>query len=471
MSARGWTLQSALKIILSVICLSASLVMTAQAQDESPVCWKPTYGRGAGTIPGECGPGEDRESGLCYKACPPGFVGVATHCHQACPQGFKSAGLLDATCTKPDKFPRNAYPPTPAGSAQCIRDAQGRGCEQINNAYFVKPPPQFTCEGPVCQQSCPAGMTDTGGACRKQAAIARGAGSIPKCGADANPQGGLCYKTCNSGFGGAGPVCWGKCPASHPVDCGGMCGTTSGQCAAAVANQAISVLDFAATTIETVITFGGAAGIKTAVNAAEKAAQESAEAAITAAAKETAKASKAALKDALKEYAKGTAEGMTEAQIMNLTAMVAGEKFDFTSLDPIGISAIVAAFNKPVCELPPGSNQPVKANPRLVGQVFKGEAGFPGIYLVVPNGTKHRIQDRRFALHETLKLCGVIGPGDIFPNNSFTIMPDKSKGWPGLQDAAGAAALPRGKDLDLDECQGIAQAMKAAGQWKFVPRR
>ena len=289
MTTRGWTLADGLKFVVSVIFLAASLLMTAHAQSDDAVCWKPTYARGAGTIPGECGPGEQREAGLCYKVCPAGFVGLGTACHQACPEGFKSAGLLDKTCTKPDAFVRTGFPTTGNGPAQCNAQSQGRGCEQVSGTLFVKPPAGFECTGPQCGYTCPTGMTPTenGRACRKRDSIARGAGSIPNCGSDASPQGGLCYKNCTAGFGGAGPVCWGRCPASHPVDCGGMCGTTSGQCAAAVANQAISVLDFAATTIETVVTFGAAAGIRTAVNAAEKAAQEAAEAAITATAKAT----------------------------------------------------------------------------------------------------------------------------------------------------------------------------------------
>ena len=473
MMTRGWTLVETIKIVVSVICFSASLVMTAQAQDDGAVCWKPTYARGVGTIPGECAPGEHRESGLCYKICPAGFIGVGTACHQVCPQGFGSTGALDATCQKPAKFPRTAFPATAGGPAQCAGESQGRGCEAIGAALYVKPPPGYECAGPICQQTCPAGMTETpgGGACRKTPAVARGGGSIPACGSDAQAQGGLCYKNCNSGFGGAGPVCWGQCPASHPVDCGGMCGTHSSQCAAAVANQAISVLDFASTTIETIVTFGAAAGIRTAVNAAEKAAQEAAEAAITTTAKATAKASKAALRKALEEYAEGAAGSISQAQITNLAAMAAGEKFDFASLDPTGIASIVAAFKKPVCELPPGSNQPVVAKPKLAGQVFKGEAGFPGVYLVVPDGTRHRIRDQRFDLSETLKLCGMIGPGDISPDGSFTILPDRPKGWAGLQDAAGAAGVRRGKDFNLDECQGIAQMMKTLGKWKFIPRR
>lgn len=477
MTTQRWKLVEVFKIAATVILFSASLVMTAQAQDDGAVCWKPTYARGAGTIPGECAPGEHREAGLCYKICPAGFIGVAGQCHQACPEGFKSAGLLDATCTKPDRFTRKTFPPSAAGSAQCAGESQGRGCEQISGALYVKAPPAFECSGPLCQYTCPAGMTETanGAACRKQPAIARGAGVIPKCGSGADMQAGLCYKTCNSGFGGAGPMCWGQCPATHPVDCGGMCGWNTSQCGAAVANQAISVLDFAATTIETIVTFGGAVGIRTAVNAAEKAAQETAEAAITTTAKATAKAAKAELKKALEEYANGAVEGITQGQILNLTAMVSGEKFDFTSLDPTGISAIVAAFNKPVCEMPPGSNQPVKANPKLAGQVFKPAPGETGVSLVTLEGTKHRIHDPRFNNRlsdvEVMKVCGLVGEGDVWTDGSYRIWPAREIGGAGLQPPTVVAGVPRGKPLNLDECRAVATQLKTAGKWKFTPTK
>ena len=481
MTTQGWKLVELLKIAATAIFFAASLAMTAHAQTEPDVCWKPTYARGAGTIPGECGPGEQREAGLCYKICPAGFVGVAGQCHQACPQGFKSTGLLDATCTKPDRFNRTAFQPTAAGTAQCNTESQGRGCEQIGGAWFVKPPPQFVCQGPLCQQTCPAGMTETanGAACRKQPAVARGLGNIPKCGSDSVAQGGLCYKNCNSGFGGAGPVCWGQCPATHPVDCGGMCGTSAKDCGGAIANQVISVLDFAATSIEAVVTLGGSTAVRTAINAAEKAAQDGAEAAITAAAKATRNLAKNVTQEQLKkELLKQIGEigvSLTPDQVSNLTAMTAGEKFDFTSLDPTGIGAIVAAFNKPVCEMPPGSNLPVKANPKLAGQVVKSAPGEPqGVYLVSAAGTKHRIYDQMLTNRgepytTVLQTCGLLGPGDIFSDGAYRIWPAREIGGAGLQDATVAAGVPRGKPLDNGECQAVATQLKAVGKWKFTP--
>ena len=474
MTTRRWTLLEACKIAISALCLSASLVWTAQAQDQSEVCWKPTYGRGVGTIPGECGAGQNKESGLCYTACPAGSTGVLTACHQNCPQGFGSVTAIDVSCSKPAKFPRAAYP-LAAGQAQCIAASEGRGCEQIGTALYVKPPAGFACEGPICQASCPLGMADAGAACRKKPALARGVGTIPQCGSGAEPQVGLCYKSCNAGFGGAGPVCWGQCPASQPVDCGAMCATNSSQCGGAVANQIISVLDFAVTVVETVVTAGGALGVRTAISAAEKAALESSEAAITAAAKLTAKAAnKALIRNILVDQAKGVGQGLTEGQILNLVAMTSGEKFDFSALDPTGIAAMVAAFNKPICNVAPGSNVPVIANPRLAGQAFRSSEPGGGLYLVGPTGMKHRIYDEKFPLTKVLSDCGIIGPGDIAPDGKSYFIRGGNATYPccpGLQPAAGAALLPRGKDLNHNEFQGMREALRSIGKFKFVVTR
>ena len=473
MNTRGYAWLDAFKVAVLAVCFTAAMVCTVEAQDQGAVCWKPTYGRGVGTIPGECGPGQSKESGLCYSACPAGSSGVLAGCHQNCPAGFGSVTPIDASCSKPAKFPRNAYPV--ASAAQCTAESAGRGCEQIGTALYVKPPAGVACEGPICQASCPAGMTDTGGACRKQPALARGVGTIPQCGSGGEPQVGLCYKSCNAGFGGAGPVCWGQCPASQPVDCGAMCATHSSQCAAAVANQVISVLDFTVTVVETVVTAGGALGVRTAIGAAEKAALESSEAAITAAAKLTAKAAnKALIRGILIDQAKGVGQALTEGQILNLTAMASGEKFDFTSLDPSGIAAMVAAYNKPICNVAPGSNVPVIANPRLAGQVFKSSEPGGGLYLVGPTGIKHKIYDERFPLSKVLQNCGIVGAGDISPDGSSFMIKGGNATYPccpGLQPATGAALLPRGKDLDNNECRGMAEALRAIGKFRFVITR
>lgn len=46
--------------------------------------------------------------------------------------------------------------------------------------------------------------------------------------------GGLCYPKCSSGYERVGPVCWQKCPASQPVECGMLCGATSAACDEAI---------------------------------------------------------------------------------------------------------------------------------------------------------------------------------------------------------------------------------------------
>lgn len=72
-----------------------------------------------------------------------------------------------------------------------------------------------------------------------------------------------------------------------------------------------------------------------------------------------------------------------------------------------------------------------------------------------------------------LKLCGLVGEGDIWADGSgaFRIWPAKEIGGAGLQDATVVAAVPRGKPLNSDQCRAMATVLKAAGKWKFTPRR
>jgi hypothetical protein len=53
---------------------------------------KNTYGRGAGTIPNNCGT-KQNQAGLCYNACPSGSSGVGPVCWMSCPRGTVSCGL------------------------------------------------------------------------------------------------------------------------------------------------------------------------------------------------------------------------------------------------------------------------------------------------------------------------------------------------------------------------------------------
>ncbi len=463
-------LMQAISLALSAITIVFALATTAQAQDAGAVCWKPSYGRGAGTLTNDCAVGE-REAGLCYNtACPAGWTGVGPACHQNCPAGYGSATAADISCRKPAPASRVPYPNTAPGIAQCNKESGGLGCEVVANMQYIKPIAGWVCAGPACRPACPADMNDQGLFCGKQAARGRGVGVVPKCADASSAQAGLCYKSCNPGFGGAGPVCWGQCPATHQVDCGAMCGTHSSQCAAAVANQVISVLDVVATTVETVVTFGGSTAVRAGISTAKTAAQESITAAaesITVAAKATVKAvTKDQVRTLLIKQFKEAGVALTESQLTNLVAVSTGDKFDFTTLDPTGIAAVVQAFNKPICAVRPEANIPVVANPAFAGQIFRTEPEQNSWYLISTAGTKHKLHDNRFPLAELARVCNIIGKGDILPIG-LRVMP--GPGWAGLQPAEGAVKLPRGKDINLEECQAMRTSLQAVGKWKFLP--
>lgn len=162
---------------------------------------KPSYGRGVGTVPSACPPGEERSGALCYPACPEGFYGVGPVCWQRCPTGYTDDGL---TCR------RNARIIGSNNSACPWYDICGltfaRGCSY-----------------------CPPGYRNDGCTCRRDAHIfgksARGRGvghPLNHCGTGREYDAGLCYNTCGTGFHGVGPVCWGECPAGYRDD-GGTC--------------------------------------------------------------------------------------------------------------------------------------------------------------------------------------------------------------------------------------------------------
>jgi hypothetical protein len=58
---------------------------------------KSVYGRGAGTVPSDCGPGQVNDTGLCYPTCASAYTGVGPICWGSCPAGFADLG---ATCYK-----------------------------------------------------------------------------------------------------------------------------------------------------------------------------------------------------------------------------------------------------------------------------------------------------------------------------------------------------------------------------------
>lgn len=82
------------------IVLFAIVIINAEEN-----CWKNAYGRGVGTVPDSCLPGNEKNGALCYPICKDGFYGVGPVCWSACPNGFTDTGV---DCLKPSDYGRGA---------------------------------------------------------------------------------------------------------------------------------------------------------------------------------------------------------------------------------------------------------------------------------------------------------------------------------------------------------------------------
>jgi len=76
------------------LTLTIFLILSLSNAQVSDFCWKDTYGRGVGTIPGTCDSDEDKIGLLCYEKCPSGMRRSGFDCHSVCPSGFRDDGLF-----------------------------------------------------------------------------------------------------------------------------------------------------------------------------------------------------------------------------------------------------------------------------------------------------------------------------------------------------------------------------------------
>ena len=98
---------------------------------------------------------------------------------------------------------------------------------------------------------CPAGYINDGCTCginvhllaKRTQGHRTGVGM--SCGSDQDYDAGLCYDKCPAGTRGAGPVCWGQCPADFPVNCGAGCAKSSEDCVNSIIKQIESSTDLA----------------------------------------------------------------------------------------------------------------------------------------------------------------------------------------------------------------------------------
>ena len=340
-------------------------------------CWKATYTRGVGGVPGDCGAGEIKQDGLCYPACPAGATGNAFLCWANCPAGFTDMGV---SCTKPGPTSSAGYAWQFGDTAFRLDGARSRcaaananGCYTSGAIVYPNCAPNFHKVGDlICSPDCPAGFRDDGAFCAK-ATTNRGVGKIGACPNGTVNDAGLCYPSCGPEFDGVGPVCWGKCSGAKPYACGAGCALNAGACAAAVGDMTANTIGAAASLLSFVVGGPGiGAAAKTAAAVGRKAAASSIKYGVgKTLTQHLATASKAYAKDFAKTFVKDFAKGQVmngRNRFFNGTALVktgavkgfnemAGHfgvmkeegSFDysiFAAADPTGISSAVLSFTK-----------------------------------------------------------------------------------------------------------------------------
>ena len=361
-----------------VLVLLALFGTTAFAAD-ADFCWKDSYGRGVGTVPQACPAGQDRIGLLCYPACAAGTERVGTDCHSTCPAGLRDDGLF---CRAAEYGRGSGYPwkfgdPwTDSGMIGRCEADNGRGaCEMSGAIAYPKCKPGYRAFGCcICRPevpNCSALGLNPGPdlSCAKKVAV--GSPDVGSCAATEQRDAGLCYKGCKGGYGGVGPVCWGQCPATQPVNCGAGCAKSQAACAQNTTDQVMSVLEMVANVGLAVATAGGStaatAGVKAGTTAAKVATKTGTQFATRITRQQAVEVIRKQAKEAGKELSEAAVQTYADAVVQ---AGTTGE-FDPTvlaGLDPTGVASVVVAYAKPVCSAPTDAANPAATR---VGAVFQ----------------------------------------------------------------------------------------------------
>ncbi len=229
-----------------------------------PFCWRQSYGRGVGTVPGrvpDCPNGYTNNGATCGRAAdtiytksklvtgPSGYTNMGAAC-------TRGASTYSKKCTLPWK------------KHKCRKGYTDNGCT-CGRGVKVAPLSSGTCPSGWfmskytgrCSNNCPSGYTSTGDTCFKGVStLGIGSMSCPAgqkmIGLKCFPKGkscfdnqvkdtGLCYPRCKTDFNGVGPVCWQGCDSGWK-DCAAGCAKTKAECSMVVADQVISPLMVAA---------------------------------------------------------------------------------------------------------------------------------------------------------------------------------------------------------------------------------
>ena len=268
---------ASLKPILVVSLLTVLTAPVSLAQ-EKEFCWKDSYGRGVGTVPTSCAPGQDMIGVFCYDKCPANMARFGFDCHSVCPEGFRDDGLF---CRRAEYGRGAGYSWwwsdgwSSEGMLNRCKADNPTGCEMSGAIAYPKCQPGYNAFGccicrpdvPDCTKLGLGGNLDL--SCAKKVGIGQ-----PKLGVC--PGGvmdaGLCYGGCQAGYYGVGPVCWSAAPKSPPaekdwVDCGMGAAKDSMTCASIIFNQVAAVGQLAMTAATLGSSMAGNAGSSVATNA------------------------------------------------------------------------------------------------------------------------------------------------------------------------------------------------------------
>jgi hypothetical protein len=339
---------AALALLLNI---SFSTNSFAAVSDNDEFCWKDSYPRGAGVVPDKCSSGQDRIGLLCYDKCKSNQKRFGFDCHSVCPKGMADQGLF---CRNAEYGRGWGYPwkggdwlfNLGQAKSRCEKDNGNGNCEMQGLIYYAKCKPGYDNIGLICrpkQPNCKAlglgGQLDL--SCAKKITI--GAPKIGICKKGYQEQAGLCYRNCEKGYAGVGPVCWADKQPKGWIDCGMGAAKNSLTCGTVTASQAASVGEM--------VLFGISLGTSSAKQPGVAAAKSAKLAKLVKQLKVLKEKSEDA-RDIIKfasKYTKAVVESArltskaVEIDIARITATVA------SIADPTGISSAVAAYTYPKC--------------------------------------------------------------------------------------------------------------------------
>jgi len=189
----------------------------------NPFCWKDSYGRGVGTIPGrvaDCPEGYTNDGATCRRptddiyepskmpSCPSGYTNMGLTCYRAphdiyspskvagCPSGWKNFGL---TCT--ENLGTGGCAAWTPWNCDTFNVLENLGRMTCPGGYFVS---SITGR---CNFNCLSGYTNTGESCHRVADTKTSGSMTCTTGYTLNKITARCHKNCPSGYTNTGDTC------------------------------------------------------------------------------------------------------------------------------------------------------------------------------------------------------------------------------------------------------------------------